>query len=56
MLNTCCRGAIDSALTLHVNGLGLNAGKFKFPFFLFWSFCFCFLRFALFNVLFCCFF
>ena len=41
MFNNWCRGAIDKAMTLHVNGLGFDScqGKF-FLFFLVALFCF----------------
>ena len=46
MFNLSCRGAIDNALTSHVNGLEFDSGRRNFFILTFWSFCFCFVLFC----------
>ena len=46
MFSLSCRGAIDNALTSHVNGLGFDSRRSNFFILTFWSFCFCFVLFC----------
>ena len=46
MFNLSCRGAIDNALTSHVNGLGFDSRRRNFFILTFWSFWFCFVLFC----------
>ena len=46
MFSLSCRGAIDNALTSHVNGLGFDSRRWNFFILTFWSFCFCFVLFC----------
>ena len=46
MFNLSCRGAIDNALTSHVNGLEFYSRRRNFFILTFWSFCFCFVLFC----------
>ena len=46
MFNLSGRGAIDNALTSHVNGLGFDSRRRNFFILTFWSFWFCFVLFC----------
>ena len=46
MFSLSCRGAVDNALTSHVNGLGFDFRRRNFFILTFWSFCFCFVLFC----------